>query len=73
MEDLAEQLALRDRFMRRRWEGQTWEERLAAVDRFQSAAWEALRLSPDGYAHFIRRNYKARATDWVEPTGGQVA
>jgi hypothetical protein len=40
---------------------QTPAERMRAMRRLQETAWAALRRSPDGYAHFLRRNFKARA------------
>jgi len=61
MDDIAEQLAIRDRMRRRHWQSLTPEQRLDAMSRFQARAWAILRSNPTGYAHFMRRNFKARA------------
>jgi hypothetical protein len=61
MEDLNEQLALRDRFRRKLWQRKTPEQRMQDMARMQESMWATMRRSPDGYAHFIRRNFKARA------------
>ena len=67
--EIAEQLGRRDRFRNRLWALQTWDERLAALDRHQSAAAAAMRLSAEGYARYLRRNYRARSIGWTEITG----
>jgi hypothetical protein len=68
MEQLTEQLAVRDR-MRKRLAAQcTPAERLEQMLRLQCLAWDLLRQSPQGYAHFLRRNLKARAIA-VPPEG----
>ena len=64
-----EQLELRNRFMRSHYMRMTPTQRLAAMARLQDAAWQRLRQSPEGYAHFIRRNFKARAVNF-EPKHG---
>lgn len=61
MEDISEQLARRDHFRRMISWQKTPEQRMAEMARMQQAAWEMLRRSPEGYAHFLRRNFKARA------------
>jgi len=61
MSDIEEQLAIRDRYRRKLALLKTPEERMRDMARMQEYAWEILRKSPSGYAHFIRRNYKARA------------
>lgn len=58
----AAQLAVHDRFRRRLSRAATPAQRLRDMARLQHAAWDLLRRSPAGYAHFIRRNFKARAT-----------
>lgn len=60
-DDIAAQLAVRDRFQRRRWRAMTPGQRLEAMARLQERAWAILQSSPEGYAHFIRRNFRARA------------
>jgi hypothetical protein len=61
MDDLAHQLAVRDRFRQKLAARMTPEQRMRAMARLQEAMWETFRRSPDGYAHFLRRNFKARA------------
>lgn len=51
----------RDRVRRHLEMKKTPEERMADMARRQKQAWAVLRNSPDGYARFMRRNYKARA------------
>jgi hypothetical protein len=63
MDDIAEQLAIRDRFLRRRQAAMTPVERLVRMQELQAQAWEILRNSPEGYANFIRRNFRKRAVD----------
>ena len=45
----------------------TPEERLRDLARLQEATWAILRSSPAGYAHFLRRNFKARAIEVRDP------
>jgi hypothetical protein len=61
MDDLSKKLAARDRLRRKLARQTTYAQRLAAMARFQEAACEILRRSPEGYAHFLRRNFRARA------------
>ena len=61
MEDVSEQLALRDRWRRELWRRKTPQQRMRDMARLQESMWATLRRSPDGYAHFLRRNSKARA------------
>jgi hypothetical protein len=60
-DDLARQLSARDRMIQRHRAAQSPAERLAAMMRLQAASRELLRRSPEGYAHFLRRNFKARS------------
>jgi hypothetical protein len=62
MSDLDEQLARRDRFLRQRSAQLTPAQRLEEMSKLQRRTWELLRSSQEGYAHFLRRNFKARAT-----------
>jgi hypothetical protein len=62
MDDIAEQLAIRDRFLRRRQAAMTPAERLRRMQELQARSWAILQSSPEGYANFIRRNFKKRAT-----------
>jgi hypothetical protein len=61
MDNIAEQLAIRDRFRRRLALQKTPEERMRDMARLQESAKAEMRRSPEGYAHFLRRNFRARA------------
>jgi hypothetical protein len=69
-EDIAEQLALRDRFLRNRRLRMTPEQRMEEMHRLQTQAWATLKMSPKGYAHFMARNFKTRAIDVSDTNGG---
>ena len=69
MDDIAEQLAIRDSFRKKLALRQTPSERMAAMARLQETTWEILRRSPEGYARFLRRNFKARAIPVKGPDG----
>jgi hypothetical protein len=60
-EQTAKEIEVRNRFMRNRWLRLTPSERLEEMAKLQQRSWEILRSSPEGYAHFIRRNFKARS------------
>jgi hypothetical protein len=60
MDEIAEQLARRNRFRRKLAASESPSERFRAMMRLQQRGWDLLRKSPAGYAHFIRRNFKAR-------------
>jgi len=59
-DDIASRLRARDRFRKKLSSLKTPEQRMAEMSRLQQAMWETLRRSPEGYSHFIRRNFKAR-------------
>ena len=61
MDEIASQLAARDRYRRRISLQKTPEQRMADMARLQKAMWDMLQSSPEGYARFLRRNYKVRA------------
>jgi hypothetical protein len=61
MDDISRQLAARDRMRRRLALQATPEDRVRDMMRLSQATWDLLRQSPEGYAHFLRRNFKARA------------
>lgn len=61
MDDLAAQLAKRDRFRRKLSQNKSPAERMLNMAALQEQMWATLRRSPEGYAHFLRRNFKARA------------
>jgi len=61
MDHLSKQLAIRDRMRKRLTAQSTPAERLEKMLRLQRRAWDLLQQSPQGYAHFLRRNFKARA------------
>jgi hypothetical protein len=61
MDDISQQLALRDSYRRKLALRTTPAERLQTMARLQQRSWDLLRASPAGYAHFLVRNYKARS------------
>jgi len=61
MDNLTEQFSLRDRMRKRMWAQKTPSQRLHDMARRQQLALELLRQSPEGYARFLRRNFRARA------------
>jgi hypothetical protein len=62
-EEISEQLARRDRFLRKLNSRLTPEQRMQKMATMQEQAWQAMRQNPEGYARFLRRNFKARAID----------
>lgn len=60
-DDIAAQLARRDRLRRRLALQKTPEQRMQDMAQLQKSMWATLLSSPEGYAHFLRRNYRARA------------
>jgi hypothetical protein len=69
MDEISQQLALRDSLRRKLALAKTPAERMREMARLQEAAWETLRRSPQGYAHFLRRNFKARSITVRGPHG----
>ena len=67
MPDPAQQLVRRDRLRRQLAARATPAERVRDLARLQDATWAILRGSPAGYAHFLRRNFKARAIEVRDP------
>jgi hypothetical protein len=63
MPDPAQQLNRRDRLQRQLAARATPAERVRDLARLQEATWAILRPSLAGYAHFLRRNFKARAIE----------
>jgi hypothetical protein len=61
MDDITRQQAIRDRFQRKLSLQKTPEQRMRDMETLQATAWATLRRSPEGYAHFLRRNFRARA------------
>jgi hypothetical protein len=61
MDDISRQLAARDRMRRRLALQATPAERVRDMMRLSQSTWDLLRQLPEGYAHFLRRNFKARA------------
>ncbi|MEX0671169.1 MAG: hypothetical protein WD060_12000 [Pirellulales bacterium] len=49
------------------------EERLQAMQELIAGSWAMLEANPEGLAHFLRRNYKARAIAVVHDRGHHVA
>ena len=61
MDELKRQISARDNLRRQLNLWKTPSQRMAAMRELQKIAWATLRRSPAGYAHFLRRNFKARA------------
>jgi hypothetical protein len=69
VDDNAEEIARVERYRRKLMWMKTPRERLQLLEKLQKEAWAILRSSPQGYAHYLRRNYKKRATNYREPNG----
>jgi hypothetical protein len=69
MDDLATKLAMRDRYLRKLALAKSPEERMRDMAALQARMWATMRSSPAGYAHFLRRNFKARAVK-IDLNGG---
>jgi len=59
-DDLTRQLARRDRLRRKLALQKTPAQRMRDMQQLQNRMFATLRGSPAGYAHFLRRNFKAR-------------
>ena len=70
MDEISEQHARMEHFRRKLAWRKTPEERMRDMVKLQNRMWAILRSSPQGYAHFMRRNFKARAVSYKEPNGG---
>jgi hypothetical protein len=66
-EEIAQQFARRDRLRKKLAARETYSERMQKMAALQETTWKALQASPTGWAHFLRRNFKARAIDVVTP------
>jgi hypothetical protein len=62
-EEIAEQFARRDRMRKKMAARESYSQRMQKMADLQEATWKALRASPTGWAHFLHRNFKARAID----------
>ena len=66
-EEVARLFAIRDSFRKKLAARETYSQRMQKMAILQEATWKALRASPTGWAHFLRRNFKARAIDISTP------
>ena len=66
-DDTAGQIARRDSYRRKLALAKSPEQRMREMAELQKSMWARLLSSPDGYAHFLRRNYKARAIRRTDP------
>jgi hypothetical protein len=57
----ASDLTPRDRHLRSRAQSLTPSERLAAMRAILASSWAMLQRHPEGVAHWLQRNYRARA------------
>lgn len=64
--DLYEQAQRRAKYVARRRAGQTPAERLALLAGLQAASFRLLRSSPQGYEHFLRRNFHSRRAEVID-------
>jgi len=67
MDELTQQLRLRDQMRRKLALQKTPSQRMSDMRRLQETTRATLRSSPNGYAHFLRRNFKARAVAVQKP------
>jgi hypothetical protein len=63
MDDIAQQFAIRDRFRKRLALAKTPSQRMHEMAIRQRACLKYAGRSSEGYQHFLRRNFKARAID----------
>jgi hypothetical protein len=70
-EEISRQFALRDRMRKKLAAQETYSQRMEKMARLQEATWRALQASPAGWAHFLRRNFKARAIDIANPNAAR--
>jgi hypothetical protein len=59
--EIERQLAIRDNYRRKLAWAKTPEQRMSEMRELQKAAFETLRQNPEGYAHFLQRNYQKRS------------
>ena len=57
---------IRTRYMRHLRENRTADQRLADFAKLQQASFRALRESPRGYQHFLRRNLNSRRAEVID-------
>ena len=65
-DEIAEQLARRDRFRRYRWRGLSAQQRVEEMMRLQQRSWDTLRSNPVAYQLWFRQNWSSRATRPVD-------
>ncbi|HET6252305.1 MAG TPA: hypothetical protein VFE47_31755 [Tepidisphaeraceae bacterium] len=63
MDDIAEQFAIRDSFRRKMALRKTPEQRMTEMAERQRLTSERGGMLPEGYANFLRRNFRKRAID----------
>jgi hypothetical protein len=54
---------MRDSFLRKINLARSTAERMRLMEQLQAQSWRVLRSSPQGYAHFLKRNFAARAIE----------
>lgn len=72
-EEIAKQFATRDRMRKKLAARETYSQRMQKMADLQEATWKALRASPTGWDHFLRRNFKSRAIEVVNPDAARAA
>jgi dipeptidase len=68
MTDITQMLKRREELQRRKDLQASPEEQMEQLAAIQSATLELLRSSPEGYQHFLRRNYKSRRAEVIDGT-----
>jgi hypothetical protein len=61
MDDISQQLQVRDRLRKRLAAQMTPEQRLQRMAELQAYAWAVLQQNPEGLERFWRRNFRQRA------------
>lgn len=64
-DDISSAIEARRRFERRLRSSESPEQRLARFVRLQRRSFELLHASPDGFQHFLRRNYRSRRAEVI--------
>jgi predicted metalloprotease with PDZ domain len=61
MDDIAEKLAIRDSFLRKRAAAHSPDELMREMWRMQQASWERLKRIPEAWNSYQRQQFKQRA------------
>lgn len=64
--NISAELELRRKHQRQRCRDESVEERIDRFIKLQTASFELLRSSPEGYRNFLRRNHKSRRVEVID-------